>query len=178
MGAFFDDGSFACMPNYNNDVACYEGLSFGGTRMHSAIGRIYAEIHFQLENVSAGLYHMGLVGTMVTPATEFYIVDYYSSSFSKSFADEFASYEVDGSTYFLYKKSGTNCLSGSACTQYYSIRNEQRICGFVDVNAHLDAWNSMGVELGPLQNLRAYTELKGNAHGTVDFVYAKVQVAN
>ena len=178
MGAFFDDGSFACMPNTSDDVACFEGLSFGGTKMHTAIGRIYAEINFNMFDISADSYHMGLAGTMVSPAIDFYIVDYYSSSFSESFVDEFASYEVDGSTYFLYKKSGTNCLSGSACTQYYSIRNEQRICGFVDVNAHLDAWNSMGVELGPLQNLRAYTELKGNAHGTVDFVYAKVQVAN
>lgn len=104
---------------------------------------------------------------------EYYIVESFGSYDPSSAASQIGSIDVDGSTYKILQTTRVNqpSIDGtSTFQQYWSVRQNHRVGGSVDVGAHFDAWASHGLNLGAHNYQIVATEgyqSSGSAHITV-----------
>ena len=90
-------------------------------------------------------------GWTKNPLVEYYVVENFGTYDPSSAATSLGSIEVDGSTYEILQTTRTNqpSIEGtSTFQQYWSVRQDKRSSGSVDMAAHFKAWSDKGLKLG------------------------------
>ncbi|KAG4091280.1 concanavalin A-like lectin/glucanase domain-containing protein [Neocallimastix lanati (nom. inval.)] len=183
---FYSDGSFSCSFKNAKDYLCRSGLSFDSTKTHKEIGHIYADFKLVKQDIQDVDYsYIGIYGWTREPLVEFYVVDNWLSQYrpgdwvgNKKYGD----FEIDGAEYTVYENTRTGpSIDGDNVTfkQYFSVRKEARDCGTIDITAHFEKWEELGLVLGKMHEAKVLGEA-GSIHdgtsGTADFPYAKVYI--
>lgn len=197
---YYADGSFSCEFSGVNDYLCREGLFYGQNSglSYKQLGHLYAD--FKLTDPMLSTYqnvtysYIGVYGWSQDPLIEWYVVDTWKPSRPTWIGNsgcegcgKIGSIEVDGATYDVYvDKVQRGSIEGdnTPFTQYFSVRRTKRNCGTIDITAHFEAWEQLGLPLGNsmyeakvLGEAGQYPE-NGNASGSIDFSYAKVYDEN
>ena len=85
---------------------------------------------------------------------EYYIMDSFGTyDPGSSYAKPQANVTVDGSTYNIYTNWRTYYSGGeppfyTTFRQVWSVRQQRRVGGTINAQAHFDAWTQAGVKLG------------------------------
>ncbi|ORX49961.1 concanavalin A-like lectin/glucanase [Piromyces finnis] len=184
---FYSDGSFSCSFQNAKDYLCRSGLSFDSTKTHDQIGHIYADFKLVKQNIQNVDYsYVGIYGWTRSPLVEFYVVDNWLSQWrpgdwvgNKKHGD----FVIDGATYTVYENTryGPSIDGDTQFKQYFSIRQQARDCGTIDITAHFQQWEKLGMKLGKMHEAKVLGEAGSNGSGTsgtADFPYAKVYIGN
>lgn len=108
-------------------------------------------INYSGEFTPQGNGYLAIYGWTTDPLIEYYIVESFGSYDPSSAATAMGSVDSDGSTYTILQTTRTNqpSIIGTATfQQYWSVRQNHRVGGSVDVAAHFDAWAALGLNLG------------------------------
>eukprot|EP00833_Pecoramyces_ruminatium_P004868 jgi/Orpsp1_1/1178900/evm.model.c7180000067149.1 len=184
---FYSDGSFTCSFQRAKDYLCRSGLSFDSSKTHSQIGHLYADFKLVKQGISNVDYsYVGVYGWTRGPLVEFYIVDNWLSPNrpgdwvgNKRYGD----YTINGAQYTVYENTryGPSIEGNKQFKQYFSIRKQARSCGTIDITAHFQQWERLGMKMGRMHEAKILGEAGSNGSGTsgtVDFPYAKVYINN
>ncbi|OUM68482.1 family 11 glycoside hydrolase [Piromyces sp. E2] len=185
---FYDDGSFSCSFSSAKDYLCRSGLSFDSTQTHEEIGHMYADFKLVKQNIQNVDYsYIGIYGWSRDPLVEFYVVDNWLSQWrpgdwvgNKKHGD----FTIDGAKYTVFENTRTGpSIDGDNTTfkQFFSIRQDARSCGRIDITAHFEQWEKLGMKLGKMHEAKVLGEAGstgGGTTGTADFPYAKVYVGS
>jgi len=182
---FYSDGSFSCSFRSAKDYLCRAGLSFDSTKTHDQIGHIYADFKLVKQNIQNVDYsYVGIYGWTRNPLVEFYVVDNWLSQYrpgdwvgNKKHGD----FTIDGARYTVYENSryGPSIDGNTQFKQYFSIRQQARDCGTIDITAHFQQWEKLGMKLGKMHEAKVLGEAGSTGSGTsgtADFPYAKVYI--
>ncbi|OUM68839.1 glycoside hydrolase family 11 protein [Piromyces sp. E2] len=184
---FYSDGSFSCSFNNAKDYLCRTGLSFDSTKTHDQLGHMYADFKLVKQNIRNVDYsYVGIYGWSRNPLVEYYIVDNWLSQYrpgdwvgNKKHGD----FTIDGAKYTVYENTryGPSIDGNTQFKQYFSIRQQARDCGTIDITAHFQQWEKLGMKLGKMHEAKVLGEAGSNGSGTsgtADFPYAKVYIGN
>ena len=199
---FYEDGSFSCSFTGGSDYLCRSGFSYGNFsgKSYKSVGHLYADYSLKKFTGSNVTYaYVGVYGwtqslsepSSSTELIEWYIVDSWEPGGRPSWncnsnqgGELVGTVTLDGGTYDVctMKANRASIEGDAAFTQYWSIRQTQRTCGTIDITGHFDAWENLGLKMGPslyeakiLGEAGQYPE-HGDASGEIDFNYAKVYV--
>jgi hypothetical protein len=180
---FYSDGSFSCSFNNSKDYLCRTGVNISPAKNPSQIGQIKAEFKVEKKNTqNVGYSYVGVYGwtleSGISGVFEFYIVDNWLSQGRPGDwvgNEKKGNFNIDGGEYTVYKNVKGNL------TQYFSLRTTPRTCGTIDVTAHFNQWEKIGMKMGKISEIKVLAEAgntSGGCSGTVDFPYAKIYVGN
>ncbi|KAG4097090.1 hypothetical protein H8356DRAFT_993845 [Neocallimastix lanati (nom. inval.)] len=182
---FYSDGSFSCSFQNAKDYLCRSGLSFDSTKTHQQLGHMYADFKLVKQGISNVDYsYVGIYGWTRSPLVEFYVVDNWLSQWrpgdwvgNKKYGD----YTIDGAKYTVYENSryGPSIDGDTNFKQFFSIRQQARDCGTIDITAHFEQWEKLGMKMGKMHEAKVLGEAGSTGSGTsgtADFPYAKVYI--
>ncbi|KAL6625527.1 concanavalin A-like lectin/glucanase domain-containing protein [Neocallimastix sp. 'constans'] len=184
---FYSDGSFSCTFQSAGDYLCRSGLSFDSTKTPSQIGRMKADFKLVKQNISnVGYSYVGVYGWTRDPLVEYYIVDNWLSPSPPGDwvgNKKHGAFTIDGAQYTVYEntRTGPSIDGDTTFKQYFSIRQQARDCGTIDISAHFDQWEKLGMKMGKLHEAKVLGEAgngSGGVSGTADFPYAKVYIGD
>ncbi|OUM67390.1 family 11 glycoside hydrolase [Piromyces sp. E2] len=184
---FYSDGSFSCSFRSAKDYLCRAGLSFNSDKTHQQIGHMYADFKLVKQGIQNVDYsYVGIYGWTRNPLVEFYVVDNWLSQYrpgdwvgNKKHGD----FTIDGAQYTVYENTryGPSIEGNTQFKQYFSIRKQARDCGTIDITAHFQQWEKLGMKMGKMHEAKVLGEAGSNGggtSGTADFPYAKVYIGN
>ncbi|KFY41067.1 hypothetical protein V495_05084 [Pseudogymnoascus sp. VKM F-4514 (FW-929)] len=122
-------------------------------------------------NPNGGNGYLSIYGWTRNPLIEYYIVESFGSYDPSSAAQSKGSVTVDGSTYNILQTTRTNqpSIDGtSTFQQYWSVRQNHRTSGSVDVAAHFAAWKAKGMNLGTEHNYQIVASEGYHSSGSAD----------
>jgi len=182
---FYSDGSFSCSFQNSKDYLCRTGLSFDSTQTYQQIGHMFADYKLVKQNIQNVDYsYVGIYGWTRSPLVEWYIVDNWLSQYrpgdwvgNKKHGD----FTIDGAQYTVFENDrfGPSIDGDTQFKQFFSIRQQARDCGTIDINAHFEQWEKLGMKLGKMHEAKILGEAGSNGggtSGTADFPYAKVYI--
>ncbi|EAQ93839.1 endo-beta1,4-xylanase A [Chaetomium globosum CBS 148.51] len=108
-------------------------------------------INFEGQFSPQGNGYLAIYGWTQNPLIEYYIVESFGDYDPSSQATKFGTIDQDGSTYTIAKTQRVNqpSIEGtSTFDQFWSVRQNHRSSGSVDVGAHFNAWSQAGLQLG------------------------------
>ncbi|ORY20499.1 concanavalin A-like lectin/glucanase [Neocallimastix californiae] len=184
---FYSDGSFSCTFQSAGDYLCRSGLSFDSTKTPDQIGRMKADFKLVKQNISnVGYSYVGVYGWTRDPLVEYYIVDNWLSPSPPGDwvgNQKHGAFTIDGAQYTVYEntRTGPSIDGDTTFKQYFSIRQQARDCGTIDISAHFDQWEKLGMKMGKLHEAKVLGEAgngSGGVSGTADFPYAKVYIGD
>jgi len=178
------------------------GYYWGGTNgpAYSTLKNVYVDFNYTRSgNNTAGNYsYIGVYGWARNPnasnnekLVEYYIVeDWFGNQYQnestpvggntimsdQSNKNPMANFTVDGSVYDLYKKTrtGYSVDGNKTFTQIFSVRRNQRKCGTIYVNGHVNKWNELGgLTFARMYDLKFLAEA-GGGDGWLDLSYLKL----
>ncbi|ORX79845.1 concanavalin A-like lectin/glucanase [Anaeromyces robustus] len=182
---FYSDGSFSCSFRSAKDYLCRSGLSFDSTKTHQQIGHIYADFKLVKQNIQNVDYsYVGIYGWTRNPLVEFYVVDNWLSQYRPGDwvgNKKHGEFTIDGAKYTVYENTryGPSIDGDTSFKQYFSIRQQARDCGTIDITAHFEQWEKLGMTMGKMHEAKVLGEAGSNGggtSGTADFPYAKVYI--
>jgi len=175
---FYSDGSFSCAFQKSIDYLCRTGVSFNNGKTPSQIGHIMADFKVIKQDIdNVGYAYIGIYGWTKNPRVEYYVVDDWLSPQRPGDwlgNQKKGDFVIDGAEYTVYKNVRSDL------TQYFSLRKTGRSCGTIDVSAHFEKWEELGMTMGTLDEVKVLAEIgnsNGGVSGTVDFPYAKVYLS-
>jgi len=182
---FYSDGSFSCSFSNAKDYLCRSGLSFDSTQTPDQIGELIADFKLVKESIQNVDYsYVGVYGWTREPLVEYYVVDNWLSQYrpgdwvgEKKHGD----FTIDGAQYTVYENTrfGPSIDGDTQFKQYFSIRQEPRECGSINISAHFAQWEKLGMTMGKLHEAKVLGEAGSTGSGTsgtADFPYAKVHI--
>ncbi|ORX63758.1 concanavalin A-like lectin/glucanase [Anaeromyces robustus] len=182
---FYSDGSFSCSFQNAKDYLCRSGLSFDSTQTHSQIGHMFADFKLVKQNIQNVDYsYVGIYGWTRNPLVEYYIVDNWLSQGRPGDwvgNQKHGDFTIDGAQYTVYEntRTGPSIDGDTTFKQYFSIRQQARDCGTIDITAHFQQWEKLGMQMGKMHEAKVLGEAGSNGagtSGTADFPYAKVYI--
>ena len=167
-----------------NDIDNYlarRGLVFDETQLHQEIGRFSTSYNCIYEpTTESGNSYLSVYGWTVEPLIEFYVVEdwrrWIPSMAEGSVLKD--SFEIDGSIYDIYESTRVNqpsIIGNTTFQQYFSIRRDVRNSGSIDISAHFDKWESLGMELGKMNEV-AFVVEGYKSNGRFEFTELEVKV--
>ncbi len=140
------------------------GLDYDQTQEHQEIGRFYTTYDCEYKpKTASGNSYLSVYGWTVDPLIEYYIVEDWRNWIPSMAPDASlkGTIEVDGSIYDIYENTRVNQPSIVGITtfqQYFSIRRDVRNSGTINISAHFDKWESLGMDLGKLDEVSFVVE--------------------
>ena len=144
------NGTFTCEWSNINNCLFRTGKKFDCTQTYKEIGNIVVD--YEVDYHPDGNSYLCVYGWTRDPLVEYYIVDCWGT-WRPPGSDSIGTIEVDGGTYDVYKTDRINQPSIDGDTtfvQYWSVRQEKRTSGTINVAAHFEAWENMGLKMGKL----------------------------
>jgi endo-1,4-beta-xylanase len=132
-----------------------------------------------------GAAHAGVYGWLLNPLIEYYIVENWFGHRPETAAFK-GQIVVDGGTYDVYWEQRFNAPNytgkNADFEQWWSVRTSERENGTVSIAQHFQAWRSMGMSNGELQNVVFYVEpdIWHNGHysqGTINYTMAVIDLS-
>ena len=190
---YYDNGTFEANWSNNQDYLARVGFRYGDNGSGIDHNTKHFTVDYKYTKTGSASYgYIGIYGWTVNPQVEYYIVDdWYSKPNNQYVGDEFGKITVDGATYTIHayvrqqepSKTGT-----STFLQIFSIRDNPRQCGHIDISAHFKKWDelftgqqaqlkgskggqSMTLKFGRPTEVMLMTEAGGGATGSVDYTY-------
>lgn len=158
-GAIFS-GEWSDILNY----LARRGLGYNTTQQHQEIGTFNATYDCSYNpNSSTGNSYLSIYGWTVDPLIEFYIVEDWRNWIPSMAPDAslIDSFTIDGSTYDILENTRVNkpsILGTATFQQYFSIRRDERNSGSIDISAHFNKWESLGLDMGNLYEVSFVVE--------------------
>ncbi|WP_299256210.1 glycoside hydrolase family 11 protein [uncultured Aquimarina sp.] len=177
-GALFS-GNWSGIQNYLSR----RGLGYDQTKEHQEYGKFSSTYNCNYHpSSSSGNSYLSVYGWTVEPLVEYYIIEDWrnwipSMAAGASLIDTFT---VDGSTYEIYENTRVNkpsIVGNRTFQQYFSIRQDERSSGSIDISAHFDKWESLGMDLGKLHEVSIVVE-GYQSSGNFEFTELDVIVDN
>jgi len=184
--------------DYLGRIGYYWGGSNGPA--YSTLNNVYVDFNYKRSgNNTAGDYsYIGVYGWARNPnasnnekLVEYYVVeDWFGNQWQnqstpvngntimsdQSNKNPMADFTVDGSVYDIYKKvrTGPSVDGNKTFTQIFSVRRDQRKCGTISVNEHVNKWNELGgLTFANMYDLKFLAEA-GGGEGWLDLSYLKL----
>lgn len=145
------NGSFTCEWNGIENCLFRTGKKFDCTQTYQEIGNI--SIDYEVDYQPDGNSYLCVYGWTRQPLVEYYIVESWGTWRPPGGEGFLGTTIVDGATYDVYKTVRVNQPSIDGDTtfdQYWSVRQEKRTSGTINVAAHFAAWEEMGLPMGKL----------------------------
>ncbi len=150
------------------------GLKYDETQTHDEIGEFSADVAFQKGQISGGLAYFGIYGWTVDPLVEYYVMEdwhEWNPSKDKNMHKLIGTINVDGSDYEVLTRQmkGQPSIKGNSTDfpQVFSIRKNTRSSGSISISEHFRKWESMGIELGKLYEVKIKVEsYSGSSSGS------------
>ena len=190
----YEDGSMACSFQSAGDYLCRAGLSFDSDKKYSDLGGdMLAEFKLVKQNINGADYsYVGVYGWMEgvskspSKLVEYYVVDNWLTGWRPGdwvASNKMGDYTIDGAKYSVYwgEHTGPAIKTNGNTTflQYFSIRENARDCGVINISAHMRQWEKLGMEMGKLYEAKVLGEagsMSNGVSGTADFPHIKVYV--
>ena len=165
MTVYDDEAKFKVeWSNINNFVARV-GLKYDETQTHDEIGTFTADVAFQRSGTSGGgLAYYGIYGWTVDPLVEFYIMedwDNWRPQAGSGGHEGKGTINVDGAQYDVITRQMVDQPSikdVQSFPQVFSIRQQKRSSGHISVSEHFKQWESKGLKLGMLYEVKIKVE--------------------
>lgn len=192
---FYDDGSMDCNITSAKDYLCRAGLSLGSTKTYDQLGGDMIAEFKLIKNSGQNVQYsyIGVYGWMQqvqgapSNLVEYYVIDNTLSSGMPGDwigNEKKGTIQVDGGTYTVYRNTRTGPAIGTSQNvtfyQYFSVRNQMRDCGTINISEHMRQWEKMGMTMGKLYEAKVLGEAGNTSSnvsgGKMDFPYAKVYI--
>lgn len=170
---YYDDGTFKASWNGTNDFLARVGFKYNETQTHKEIGKLSADFKFSKQGTAGGYSYIGIYGWTVDPLVEYYIVDSWFNKPGAYLGSKKGEFTVDGDTYEIYQNTRNQqpSIKGtSTFPQYFSVRRSERSCGHIDITAHFEKWESLGMQMGKMYEAKFLVEAGGGS-GSFDMTY-------
>lgn len=170
---YYDDGTFKASWNGTNDFLARVGFKYNETQTHQEIGKLSADFKFSKQGTAGGYSYIGIYGWTVDPLVEYYIVDSWFNKPGAYLGQKKGEFTVDGDTYEIYQNTRNQqpSIKGtSTFPQYFSVRRSERSCGHIDLTAHFEKWESIGMKMGKMYEAKFLVEAGGGS-GSFDMNY-------
>lgn len=132
------------------------GRLYDKTQQHEEIGVFQAEYDCNYNPSSAtGNSYLSVYGWTVDPLIEYYIIEDWRNWIPSKAPDAVLidSIERNGSIYDIYQNTRVDkpsIVGDTTFQQYFSIRRDLRNKGTIDISAHFEKWESLGLEMGKM----------------------------
>ena len=193
--AYYDNGTFKA--NWSGVATYITSVGFKYNQPIDHKTQSYAADYRYGRTGNAQYGYIGVHGWAAEPEAEFFILDdWYSKPNEQYIGEKFGEIEVDGAKYtihvFLRQQENNYLNQTSTFLQIFSVRESARSCGHIDISAHFKKWDerftgqtkslrgSKGgaaaqLKFGNVAELMLYTEVSGNATGSVDYTYVNIE---
>lgn len=190
----YEDGSMSCSFQSAGDYLCRAGLSFDSDKKYNELGGdMLAEFKLVKQNINGADYsYVGVYGWMEevskspSKLVEYYVVDNWLTGWRPGdwvASNKMGDYTIDGAKYSVYWGEHTGpaikTQGNTTFLQYFSIRENARDCGVINISAHMRQWEKLGMEMGKLYEAKVLGEagsMGNGVSGTADFPHIKVYV--
>lgn len=152
------DGLFRCEWKNINNALFRIGRKFDCTRSWREVGPI--SVRYGADYYPVGNSYLCIYGWTREPLVEYYIVQSWGS-WRPPGAEALGTITVGDSTYDVYHTTRVQqpSIDGTATfSQYWSVRKGKRTEDTVDVTAHFEGWEALGLELGKLYEVALTVE--------------------
>ncbi|ORX42606.1 concanavalin A-like lectin/glucanase [Piromyces finnis] len=182
---FYSDGSMTCSFQDTMNYMCRTGIKFDSTKTFNQIGHLYADFKYiENNNSNVDYSYIGVYGLTKHPQIEFYIVENWigdnhpeNDTFGKNYGD----FIINGEEYTIYESEpvGKSINGETPYKKFYSFRKTPSSCGSIDITAHFEQWDNIGLTLGYLYEAKVFAQVGSynlGTSGSIDFPYALVYV--
>lgn len=171
---YWNNGTFSAEWNGSNDFIVRVGRKYSDAMTYDKYEDFSADFKF-VKSGNADYSYIGVYGRTENPAVEYYIVeDWFAKPSEESLGTKVGEYELDGDTYELWRERRNTMptIRGDmSFWQVVSVRRNARQCGRINVTAHFKKWETLGVKLGELDEMKMLVEAGGGSTGKIDFTY-------
>eukprot|EP00833_Pecoramyces_ruminatium_P001396 jgi/Orpsp1_1/1175428/evm.model.c7180000053800.1 len=182
---FYSDGSFSCSFENTRNYLCRSGIIFDNPKHHKKIGHIYADFKIvKKETENVDLSYIGAYGRNSRGNIRFFVIDNWLSQERPGdwvAIEKHGDFMIDGAMYTVYENPPYGvAMVGYESRDFLSVRKEARDCGTIDITAHLEQWEKLGMDVGEIREIKLSNEVGINnstgCSGSIDFPYAKIYI--
>ena len=174
---YYANGTYKASWNGTNDFLARIGFKYDEKHTYEELGPIDAYFKWSKQGSAGGYNYIGIYGWTVDPLVEYYIVDdWFNKPGGNLLGSRKGEFEVDGAKYEIWQNTRVQqpSIKGtSTFPQYFSVRDNSRSCGHIDITAHFKKWESMGMQMGKMYEAKVLVEAGGGS-GSFDVTYFKM----
>lgn len=143
-------GTFSCEWSNINNALFRRGKKFDCTQTWREIGNI--KVEYEVDYQPDGNSYFCVYGWTREPLVEYYVVESWGN-WRPPGGNPIATITVDGGLYDVYKSVRVNQPSidgNTTFVQYWSVRQEKKTEGEVNLSTHFAAWEALGLPMGKM----------------------------
>ena len=169
-----DGGTFSCQWSNIGNALFRKGKKYNSDKTYQQLGGISCE--YSCNYNPSGNSYLCIYGWTREPLVEYYIVESWGS-WRPPGSNSKGTITVDGATYDIYETTRVNQPSIDGNTtfqQYWSVRQNKRTSGTINVSEHFKQWEARGMRMGKMYEVALTVEgyqSSGSANVTKNNIY-------